>query len=52
MTKVKINGKVYTLIQTIYDPFHGCFYYFVDGEREPFCDLDNEIEVIRCQDKD
>jgi len=46
MEKIKINGKEYTLIRKYYDPYYECTYYYTDEQDEPFCDLDNTIEVI------
>ena len=52
MDKVIVDGQEYDLIETVYDPFHDCFCYFVKGKEKPFCSLDYKIEVIRCQNKD
>lgn len=52
MDKVIVDGKEYNLVETVYDPFHNCFCYFVEGREKPFCDLDYKIEVRRCPNKD
>ena len=50
--KIKVGNQTYTLIRKVIDSDLGCTFYYTEEYDEPFCDLDNEIEVIRCQDKD
>ena len=44
--KVKVNGKEYILDRKVYDAFNECFFYYVRGADEPFCDLCDDIEEI------
>lgn len=46
MKKIKINGEIYTFSHKIYDPFNECYWYFVEEEQSPFCDLDEDIEPL------
>ena len=56
-TKDKTNcylkdNTIYYNDEKVIDTDIGCTFYYTEEYDEPFCDLDNEIEVIQCQDKD
>lgn len=44
--KIKVNGKEYTLIRKVYDPYQECHFYYTKEVDEPFCDLCEDIEEI------
>lgn len=43
MEKILVNGKEYTLIRKVYDPYNECNFYYVTESDEPFCDLCEDI---------
>ena len=44
--KIRVNGKEYKVVMLSFNSYEECYYYYVDGEDEPFSDNDYEIEVI------
>lgn len=44
--KIKVDGKIYKVVKVVFDPFDKGNYYFVEGQKTPFGDLDYEIEIV------
>ena len=44
--KIKVNGKEYKVIMLTFNSYEECYYYYVEGEEEPFNDNDHNIEII------
>lgn len=44
--KIRVNDVEYNVEWTDFDCFDECYYYYVEGQDEPFNDLDDFIEVI------
>ena len=46
-SKIKVNGKIYSLIRKTYDAYNECHWYYTTECDEPFCDLCDDIEELR-----
>lgn len=44
--KIKVNGKKYNVIRDVYDPYYECYLYYTEEDDVPFCDLDDNVEVL------
>lgn len=43
---VRVNGRECVLTQVLYDPDLKATYFWVMGEVDPYCDLNDEIEIL------
>ena len=43
---IVINGELYTLIEKVWDAYNECYFYYVEGVDEPFCDLCDDIQEL------
>ena len=44
--KIKVDGKIYNVVKIVVDDSEKAHYFFVEGQKTPFGDLDYDIEII------
>ena len=44
--KIKVKNKTYEVTLKTYDPYYECYLYYTKEFDIPFCDLDDNVEVI------
>lgn len=44
--KIRVNETIYNVEYTDWDRFDECYYYYVEGQDEPFNDLDDFVEIV------